>query len=303
MVRGLRQALASHSLAMTSARSCATGEPKSARWIVPRSTRVGSRRPVDEATPVAGWPATRGHESVQGMRSAPQRGKDSQFDGVRFSLCDSSSDKGESHDRDQRSTQAEDPERPRTDEGHRAPRVVRAVDVDRQPFAFMRRFASEMDRLFEDFGLGTRMHIPRFISRGHELLRREAGLVPAEWSPRINVLQREGKFVVRADLPGLSKDDVKVEVSDDLITIQGERKHEKKEEREGYCYSECSFGSFYRAIPMPEGAEGFEGDRGVPQRRARGHRAGGLRAGAEAQTVGSEGREVAPSMPNGAGGM
>ena len=61
--------------------------------------------------------------------------------------------------------------------------------------------------------------------------------------------------MVRADLPGLSKEDIKVEVSDDLITIQGERKHEKKEEREGYCYSECSFGSFYRAIPLPEGAD------------------------------------------------
>ena len=46
--------------------------------------------------------------------------------------------------------------------------------------------------------------------------------------------------MVHADLPGLSKEDVKVEVGDDLITIQGERKHEKKEEREGYCYSECS---------------------------------------------------------------
>jgi HSP20 family protein len=124
------------------------------------------------------------------------------------------------------------------------------------PFALMHRFAGEMDRLFEDFGLGTRMHIPKFVSRGHELLRREAGLVPAEWSPRVNVLQREGQFVVRADLPGLSKDDIKVEVSDDMLTIQGERKHEEKQEREGYCYSECSYGSFYRAIPLPEGAEG-----------------------------------------------
>ena len=123
------------------------------------------------------------------------------------------------------------------------------------PFAFMRRFAREMDRLFEDFGLESGFHMPRFLTRGRELLRREAGFVPAEWSPRIDVLEREGQFVVRADLPGLSKDDIKVEVSDDLITIQGERKHEKKEEREGYCYSECSYGSFYRAIPLPEGAD------------------------------------------------
>ena len=119
----------------------------------------------------------------------------------------------------------------------------------------MRRFAGEMDRLFEDFGLRTGMHVPRFLSRGHELLRREAGLVPAEWSPQINVLRREGQFVVTADLPGLCKDDIKVEVTDDMLTIQGERKNEKKGEREGYCYSECSYGSFYRAIPLPEGAE------------------------------------------------
>ena len=77
--------------------------------------------------------------------------------------------------------------------------------------------------------------------------------------------------MVTADLPGLSKDDIKVEVTDDMLTIQGERKHEKKEEREGYCYSECSYGSFYRAIPLPEGAEGCEGDGGVQQGCTRGH--------------------------------
>jgi HSP20 family protein len=123
------------------------------------------------------------------------------------------------------------------------------------PFTFLRRFAREMDHLFEDFGGESGWHFPRFVSRGHELLRREAGLVPAEWSPRVDVLEREGEFVVRADLPGLTKDDIKVEVGSDLLTIQGERKNEKKEQREGYCYSECSYGSFYRAVPLPEGAD------------------------------------------------
>jgi len=123
------------------------------------------------------------------------------------------------------------------------------------PFVLMRRFAREMDHLFEDFGLESGLHLPRFLSRGRELLRREAGFVPAEWSPQIDVLEREGKFVVRADVRGLSKDDIKVEVSDNLLTITGERKHEEKEEREGYCYSERSYGSFYRTIPLPEGAD------------------------------------------------
>jgi HSP20 family protein len=80
-------------------------------------------------------------------------------------------------------------------------------------------------------------------------------MVGADWSPRIDVLEREGHFVVRADLPGLSKDEIKVDVHDDLLTIQGERKAEKKVEREGFYHSECSYGSFYRAIPLPEGAE------------------------------------------------
>jgi HSP20 family protein len=123
------------------------------------------------------------------------------------------------------------------------------------PFAYMRQFAEEMDRLFENFGMHTGLRMPSFFTRGHELLRREAGFVPGEWSPQIDVLEWEGQLVVRADLPGMTKDDVKVDVTDDVVTIQGERKDEKKEEREGYCYSECSYGSFFRSVPLPAGAE------------------------------------------------
>jgi HSP20 family protein len=117
--------------------------------------------------------------------------------------------------------------------------------------AFMRRFAEEVDQLFEDFGL----RLPGFFGRGRELLRREVGLIPAEWSPRIEILQKDGNLVVRADLPGIAKEDIKVEITEDRLTIQGERSQEKMEEREGYAYNECSYGSFYRAIPLPEGVE------------------------------------------------
>jgi len=99
-------------------------------------------------------------------------------------------------------------------------------------------------------GAGTRAR-----GCGRELLRREAGFIPAQWSPRVEIVEHDGKFVVRADLPGMCKDDIKVEVTHDTLTIQGERTHEEKEEREGCCYSERSYGSFYRAIPLPEGAE------------------------------------------------
>lgn len=134
-----------------------------------------------------------------------------------------------------------------------------AVEVERRPamhgdggpLAFPRRFAEEMERLFEDFG----MRMPGFVGRGRELLRRETGLIPAEWSPRVDIRERNGQLVVHADLPGLSKDDVHVEVTEDTITIRGERKQEKAEQREGYSYSECSYGSFYRALPLPEGVD------------------------------------------------
>jgi len=123
------------------------------------------------------------------------------------------------------------------------------------PFTFMRRFADEMDSLFEDFGFGSGIHWPRLLARRRALLPREAGPAPAEWFPEIDVVEREGQFAVRADLPGMSKDDVKVEVTDGMLTIRGERKHEQKEEREGYSYRECSYGRFYRSIPLPDGAE------------------------------------------------
>jgi HSP20 family protein len=123
------------------------------------------------------------------------------------------------------------------------------------PFAFIRRVAEEMDRLIEDFGFERGLGMPAFFGRGYEALRRGAGLTEAEWSPHVDVLERDGKLIIRADLPGLSKEDVKVEVTEDMISIQGERKHEKKEERAGYSYSECSYGSFYRAVPLPDGAD------------------------------------------------
>jgi HSP20 family protein len=123
------------------------------------------------------------------------------------------------------------------------------------PFAFVRRFAEEMDRLFEEYGVGHGLHMPGLLTRGHELLRREAGLVEAEWSPHVDVKEEGGRLLVRADLPGLARDDIRVEVTDDTLTIRGERKQETKEERGGYCYSECSYGRFYRAIPLPEGAD------------------------------------------------
>jgi HSP20 family protein len=119
----------------------------------------------------------------------------------------------------------------------------------------MRRFTEEMDRLFEDFGLEAGWMMPKLFTRGRRLLGRRPEFAPAEWTPRIEVFEREGQFVVRAELPSMAREDVKVEVTPEHITLEGERKEEKKEEREGYYYGECRYGTFYRVIPLPEGVD------------------------------------------------
>jgi HSP20 family protein len=111
------------------------------------------------------------------------------------------------------------------------------------PFALMRRFNEEMGNLFSDFGLG-RGWLPPIT-----------GLPQGIWSPQVEMFERDEELVVRADLPGLSKDDVKVEVADGGITIEGERKQENKEHGEGYYRCERSYGKFYRTLPLPDGVD------------------------------------------------
>jgi HSP20 family protein len=111
------------------------------------------------------------------------------------------------------------------------------------PGDLMRRFRGEMDRLFEDFGFSDlALSLP---GRGNFGL----GL----WEPQVEVLERDGQMVIRADLPGLTKDDIKVDVTNDAITIDGERRQEHEESEKGYYRSERSYGRFYRRIPLPEG--------------------------------------------------
>jgi len=119
---------------------------------------------------------------------------------------------------------------------------------------YMQRFAEEMDRLFDDFGmLWPQRRRPSLLSRVFG--REPEGKAVTPWAPRVEMMEREGQLVLRAELPGMTKNDLKVEVTDDAITIQGERKEEKKEERKGYYYNECQYGSFFRSIPLPEGAD------------------------------------------------
>jgi len=114
------------------------------------------------------------------------------------------------------------------------------------PFSFMRRFSEEMDRLFDDFGFSGAL-MPRGFRRDFEEM--------SAWSPQTEVFERGSDLVIRADLPGLTKDDINVDIEDDQIIIQGERHDEREENREGFYHSERSYGSFYRSIPLPQGID------------------------------------------------
>jgi HSP20 family protein len=131
------------------------------------------------------------------------------------------------------------------------------------PFTVMRRMADDMDRLFENFGFGR----PGFgLASGfgtgmdRELWRDIPSLEQPAWSPQVETFRRGDQLVVRADLPGLQKDDLKVEIDDGVLTISGERSEEHEDDRDNYYRSERSYGQFYRAIPLPTGVTGEQSE-------------------------------------------
>ena len=121
------------------------------------------------------------------------------------------------------------------------------------PFSTMRRITEEMDRLFDSFGLG-RSFFPSEFGQSAQFGSADPQGTAALWAPHVYVVEREGKLLISADLPGVKKEDVKVEINQDGVTIQGQRHQERTSSDRGYYQSERSYGSFYRSIPLPDGA-------------------------------------------------
>ena len=115
------------------------------------------------------------------------------------------------------------------------------------PFGLMRQMQDEVDRWFGRFGSDRGWMSPSsWLSR--------AGEHAGDWMPAIDAFQRGNEFIIRADVPGMTRTDLSVEIGDDAVTIRGERKHEEREEKEGVFWSERSYGSFARVVPLPQGA-------------------------------------------------
>lgn len=103
------------------------------------------------------------------------------------------------------------------------------------PFSALREFSQEMNRFLGPNVFGTDWKA---------------------WTPAVDIRRSSnGNLEVTAELPGLKKEEVKVEMTADALIISGERKLENKEEHEGFYKMERSYGNFYRAIPLPEGVK------------------------------------------------
>jgi HSP20 family protein len=115
-----------------------------------------------------------------------------------------------------------------------------------EPFRELTTLQSEMNRLFNSAADGGPVR---------------------RWMPAMDLVETDAQFVLRADLPGLSEEDVTIELEDRVLTVSGERKTEHETTKEGYHRVERAFGSFARSLTLPEGvdAEAVEAsfDRGV----------------------------------------
>jgi HSP20 family protein len=106
------------------------------------------------------------------------------------------------------------------------------------PFALFRRLSDDMDRLF----FGGSQGVSNF------------GPFGGRFMPHIDVEERDDRVLVRADLPGCRPEDFHVDIEDDALVIQGERRAQQDETRGGIRRSERSYGSFRRVIALPPGA-------------------------------------------------
>ena len=97
---------------------------------------------------------------------------------------------------------------------------------------------SEMNRLFDSFFGGSAQRAPA-----------------RRWMPAMDLVETDDHLVLRADLPGLDRDDVTIEIKDNVLTVSGERRAEHEEKQEGFYRVERAHGAFSRSLTVPQGVD------------------------------------------------
>jgi HSP20 family protein len=109
------------------------------------------------------------------------------------------------------------------------------------PFRELEDFSSRLNRVF-----------------GRSLARSDTGqemLAMADWTPSADISETNKSYLIKAEIPGINKEDVKVTLQDGMLTIQGERKMEKEEKDKKFHRIERSYGSFMRSFRVPDDAD------------------------------------------------
>jgi HSP20 family protein len=105
-----------------------------------------------------------------------------------------------------------------------------------RPFRDMMSIQDEMNKLFDDF-------------LGRPLMRTEWS--EGVWNPSVDISETKDNVVIKAEMPGLNKEDFKISMQDNMLTLIGEKKQEKKEKETNYHRVERSYGAFSRSFALP----------------------------------------------------
>jgi len=109
-----------------------------------------------------------------------------------------------------------------------------------RPLGEVDSFRREMDRMFDNF-FGRETDVGEFSSA---------------WHPSVDIKETKDDFVLMAEIPGMSKDDIKINISENTLTIKGEKKEEKKEDDHNYHRVERRYGTFQRSFTLPTQIQG-----------------------------------------------
>ncbi len=109
------------------------------------------------------------------------------------------------------------------------------------PFRELEDVSTRLNRIFGRF--------PARAESGNQML------AMADWAPSVDISETDTAYLIKGEIPGVKKEDVKVTIENGMLTIQGERKQEKEEKGKKFHRVECSYGSFMRSFQMPDDAD------------------------------------------------
>jgi HSP20 family protein len=142
------------------------------------------------------------------------------------------------------------------------------------PFSLLRRFSEDVDRFFDGFMGFGRSDWPSWPD----------DLMSSTKWPQLEVSREGNKLIIQADIPGIKKEDVKIDLRENELCISGERRSETQRNEGGYYQSERSYGSFRRTVPLPRGVK--------PDGASATFENGVLRIELEAPPEGAQGRRI-----------